>query len=94
MDIDIDKALADFELKLKNTTATEKPAPKQAKKVAPAPSPEPAPIAPSDDAPCVTKLFKDMIKVFPEGFIGNKTAKDFLVELLETQLPECPVKAG
>jgi len=92
MEINIEQALADFELKLKNPTA---PASKPVKKTA-APKAtvvEHPPSSPPVGAPCVNKNFKELVKALTADFIGIQI-KDFLIEFMDTQLPECPTEGG
>lgn len=87
---DIEKALAAFEAKLKPMQAAkvvEHPAP-----IMPPvpPPPEPEPVV-AGAVPCFNKPFKDMIKALDDGYVGNSTGKPFLVEFMDTQVPECGV---
>ena len=100
---EIEKKLAEFEAKLKpvegeapvKKAKTPKKAPTPPKAVpAEAPSPEPVQVlepAPAGEMvpPCVNKAFKDMIKALATEYVGNELGKPFLIEFLDTQIPEC-----
>jgi hypothetical protein len=91
---EIAKALADFEAKVApgvKTTAT-KPKTKLKDPAASAilvATPEPAPVLGEAGPPCVNKVFKEMVKSLSIGFIGSESAKMLLLEILDTQIPEC-----
>jgi hypothetical protein len=99
---EIQKALADFEAKLKpveaeapvekTKTAKKQPAPPPVEPVVTQVEPE-AVVEPSPAGemvpPCINKAFKDMIKALVPEYIGNDLGKPFLIEFLDTQIPEC-----
>jgi hypothetical protein len=52
-------------------------------------APEPALAVAGAEMPCFNKAFKDMIKSLSAEYVGNGLGKPFLVEFMDTQVPEC-----